>query len=42
MIDPNEIHTNYRPTDWTDRLMIAAALLGIVLLLTLIKWFIYA
>ena len=32
MIDPNEIHTNYRPTDWTDRLMIAVALLVLIAL----------
>jgi hypothetical protein len=28
----NEIHTNYRPTDWTDRLIIAAAVLLIIAL----------
>ena len=32
MIDPNEIHTNYRPTDWTDRLMIAAVVLLVIAL----------
>jgi hypothetical protein len=25
-----EIHTNYRPTDWTDRLIIAAVVLLII------------
>jgi hypothetical protein len=32
MIDPNEIHTNYRPTDWTDRLLIATAVLLVIAL----------
>jgi hypothetical protein len=27
-----EIHTNYRPTDWTDRLMIAVSLLVLIAL----------
>jgi hypothetical protein len=32
MIDLNEIQTNYRPTDWTDRLIIAVALLVLIAL----------
>jgi hypothetical protein len=32
MINPNEITTNYRPTDWTDRLLMA---LGVLLAIAL-------
>jgi hypothetical protein len=32
MINPNEITTNYRPTDWTDRLMIAVGVLLVIAL----------
>ena len=31
-IAPEEIHTNYRPTNWTDRLMIAAVVLLVIAL----------
>jgi len=29
---PQEIHTNYRPTDWTDRLIIATGVLLVIAL----------
>jgi hypothetical protein len=32
MIDPNEIHTNYRPATWTDYLWTALAVLLVIAL----------